>query len=100
MQRFRMRPTPVDAIQFDGTAAGAERVIAWARTVAPSWPVRPRTEYVGWDDLTGHLELEVKGTEQGAMGGDWLLVTHVDDHFTVWFVDDATFQKYYEPIGE
>lgn len=95
-----MRPTPVDAIQFDGTSAGAERVIAWARTTAPAWPIRPRTEYVGWDDLTGHLELEVKGSEHGAIGGDWLLVTTAEGRTTVWFIDDATFVKYYEPIDE
>ena len=87
-------------MQFDGTSAGVERVIAWAREAAPDWPVRPRTEYSGWGDLTGHLELEVMGTEQGAMGGDWLVVTEVDDERTIWFLNDATFQKYYEPVTD
>jgi hypothetical protein len=99
VNRFRMRPRVVDAMQFDGSVTGVERVIAWARTVAPDWPVRPRTEYIGWEDLTGHLELEVMGMEQGAMSGDWLVVTDADDRTTIWFLNDATFHKYYEAVG-
>ncbi len=98
MKRYRMRPTTVDAIQFDGTSAGVERVLAWIRQVAPGRPARPRTEYAGWTDTTGHLEIEVRGMEHGAMAGDWLLVTVADDQKTVWFVDEATFAAYYEEV--
>ena len=85
-------------MQFDGTAAGVERLVAWMATVAPGIPVRPRTEYRGWEDLTGYLELEVKGFEHGCMGGDWIVVSEVDGQKNPWFVDDRTFRKYYEAV--
>ena len=100
MQRYRMRPKDLDAIQFDGTAAGVERVVAWMAVVAPGIPIRPRTEYRGWDDLTGYLELEVKDFEHGCMGGDWIVVSEVHGRATPWFIDDSTFRKYYERIPQ
>lgn len=98
MQRYRMRPREVNAIQFDGTRAGVERVVAWMAVAAPGSLIRPRTEYIGWDDATGYLELEVKDMEHGCMAGDWVLVTEVHDDRTIWFIDDATFRKYYEAV--
>lgn len=95
-----MIPIPVDAIQFDGTAAGVEEVVSWGRTVAPQWPIRPRTEYSGWNDATGHLELEVMGMDSGCMAGDWILVTVAEERQRVWIVDEATFAKYYEEIQD
>lgn len=88
-------------MQFDGTAAGVERVVAWLALVAPGIPIRPRTEYRGWEDLTGYLELEVQGFDHGCMAGDWIVVSTVEARSTPWFIDDQTFRKYYEPvIGE
>ena len=98
MQRYRMRPRAIDAIQFDGTAAGVERVVAWMAVAAPGVLIRPRTEYRGWDDPTGYLELEVQDMEHGCMGGDWIVITETDGHNTPWFIDDATFRKYYEEL--
>lgn len=93
-----MRPRVVDAMQFDGTSAGADQLIAWAREVAPGWPVRPRLEYRGWDDLEGHLEIEVKDLETGCTAGDWILFTSVDEQLSVWLIDEASFDKYYEAV--
>ena len=93
-----MLPRSIDAIQFDGTNAGVERVVAWAQAIAPDLPVRPRTEYTGWEDLTGHLELEVKGMETGAMAGDWIIVTSVEEQRSIWLIDERSFAKYYEEI--
>jgi hypothetical protein len=98
MKRYRMRPEAVDAIQFDGSASGVERVVAWMARVAPGMPIRPRTEYAGWDDLTGHLELEVKDSEHGCMAGDWVVVTEAGGKRAAWFVDDAMFQRYSEEV--
>jgi hypothetical protein len=95
-----MRPREIDAMQFDGTPAGVERVVAWLATVAPKLPIRPRTEYRGWEDLTGYLELEVPDTEQGCMAGDWIVVTDVDGRKSPWFINDSTFRKYYEPMTD
>ncbi|WP_375386829.1 hypothetical protein [uncultured Amnibacterium sp.] len=36
------------------------------------------------------------GVEHGAMPGDWLVVTGVQAKTSVWFIDDATFEKYFE----
>jgi hypothetical protein len=98
MQQYRMRPIPVDAMQFDGTSEGAARVAAWMREVAPTIPIRPRTEYAGWQDMTGHLELEVMGMDQGCIAGDWIVVTVVDEGRRIWFVDESSFRKYYETV--
>ncbi len=95
-----MRPQVLDATQFDGTAAGVERAVAWMAVVAPGIPIRPRTEYRGWDDLTGYLELEVRGLEHGAMAGDWIVVSEVDGARSPWLIDAATFSKYYEPVQD
>jgi hypothetical protein len=100
VNRYRMRPRVVDAMQFDGSRSGVERVVAWMQTVAPDCPVRPRTEYSGWDDLTGHLELEIKGMEMGCMASDWIVVTNVDGQDSVWSIDDASFRKYYEELPD
>lgn len=72
--RYRARPHRVEALQFDGTASGVERMAVWLAARLPGWPVRPRTEYLGWDDTTGHIEVEVRGLEEGLTGGDWLVV--------------------------
>jgi len=98
MQRYRMRPHAVHAMQFDGTSAGVERVVAWMAVASPGSVVRPRTEYAGWGDPTGHLELEVKGMDHGCMAGDWVVVTEVHGQDTTWFIDDDTFRKYYEEV--
>ena len=98
MPQYRMRPQILEAMQFDGTSAGVERVGAWISVVAPEIRVRPRTEYRGWDDLTGYLELEVRDLEHGLMGGDWLVISEVEGRKTPWLVDADTFRKYYEEI--
>jgi hypothetical protein len=100
VERYRMRPREVGAMQFDGTAAGVERVVRWMQQEAPGHPVRPRTEYRGWEDLTGYTELEVRGIEHGAMPGDWIVLTEVDDEVAVWFIDDRTFTKYFEAFAD
>lgn len=98
MAQYRMRPQILEAMQFDGTSAGVERVVAWMAVVAPEIRVRPRTEYRGWDDLTGYLELEVMGIEHGCMGSDWLVISEVEGRKTPWFINHATFDKYYEEL--
>jgi hypothetical protein len=98
MPQYRMRPQILEAMSFDGTSAGVERVLTWVAEVAPEIRIRPRTEYRGWDDLIGYLELEVKGIEHGCMAGDWLVISEADGQKMPWLVDAKTFQKYYEEI--
>lgn len=94
-----MRPQILEAMQFDGTSAGVERAVAWMAVVAPTTRIRPRTEYRGWEDLTGYLELEVMGLDHGCMAGDWIVISEVNERKTPWFVDAKTFQEYYEEVS-
>lgn len=82
---------------FAGSPASAIELINWVRSVAPDVTIRERIEYKGWEDLNGHIELELRGQELQAGEGDWLVCFGPQGRRRIDVLSDMEFQARFEP---
>ena len=97
MPRYRYRPNLVEAMYFDGTPNSAREVIGWLAEVAPELTIRQRVEYKGWEDPTGHVELEIRDHEDQSTAGDWIIVELETNPHRVRLLNERNFQRRFQP---
>jgi hypothetical protein len=89
--KFRQRPVDVEAMQFDGTAESATRIVAWIRDSGG----QALTATVGYDNPRRHGVWIQTATGRPSVPVGWMVIR--DDRGELSLCEPGAFKERYEP---
>lgn len=97
-QRFRKRPVEVEAVQWDGTAIGADSVIRWilASGGTAKYACLDTDTCLNEREDAGHtIAIETLEGTMNAVADDWIIRGVAGEHYPC---KPAIFESTYEPV--